>query len=224
MRARHRHALAAILVAFALALPIGASAGLSAAPRTAAPAPALAQASEPQPTGVEPLPDITEHAAEAEEATWASTIARIFNFSVLVGVLVYFLRAPIRQYLSGRHGTIRQDLTDARATREAAEVRLAAVRARVAELPGELAALEMRGREELARERERMKAASAAEREKLLERTRREIDLQFRVARRDLVEHTADLAMTIARRRIADGMTPDDHERLIERYQAGVRP
>ena len=68
-----------------------------------------------------------------------------------------------------------------------------------------------------------MKAATAAEREKLLDRTRREIDLQFRVARRELVEHTADLAMALARTRITETSTPDDQARLIERYAAEVR-
>ena len=42
-------------------------------------------------------------AAEAEHAESAlPTIARIFNFALLAGVLVYFLRTPITTYLSSR--------------------------------------------------------------------------------------------------------------------------
>ena len=84
--------------------------------------------------------------------------------------------------------------------------------------------MKRRGQEELAAERVRMKDATAREREKLLERTRREIDLQFRLARRELLEHTADLSMSLARQRVEQTITPDDHRRLIEQYAAEVRP
>ena len=167
--------------------------------------------------------EATGHESAEHDAGWMPTIAKVVNFAALVGILGYFLRAPLSQYLVDRHSSIRKDLSDAQAVRASAESQLAGVHARLAELPAELQALEARGREELAHERERMKAATAAEREKLLERTRREIDLQFRVARRELVEHTADLAMSLAKTRITETITPDDQTRLIERYAAEVR-
>lgn len=163
------------------------------------------------------------HEEAGHDAGWMPTIAKVVNFAALVAILGYFLRTPLSEYLVGRHAAIRRDLSDAQAVRASAEAQLAGVRARLSELPAELQALEARGREELAHERERMKAATAAEREKLLDRTRREIDLQFRVARRELVEHTADLAMALARTRITETITPDDQARLIERYAAEVR-
>ncbi|MEO8481748.1 MAG: hypothetical protein ABI634_06020 [Acidobacteriota bacterium] len=164
----------------------------------------------------------TAHEPAEHEAGWTPTIAKVVNFVALVGLLGYFLRTPLSQYLVGRHTTIRKDLADAEAVRVAAEAQLAHVRVRLAELPAELRALDERGREELAHERERMKAATAAEREKLLDRTRREIDLQFRIARRELVEHTADLAISLARTRLTQAITPDDQARLIDRYVAEV--
>jgi F0F1-type ATP synthase membrane subunit b/b' len=77
--------------------------------------------------------------------------------------------------------------------------------------------------DELAHERTRLQATTAAERVKLLDRTRRDIDLRFRVARRELVEHTADLAIRIARSRIEREITADDHARLVDRYAQEVR-
>lgn len=167
--------------------------------------------------------EAAEHESGEHDAGWMPTIAKVVNFAALAGILGYFLRTPLSQYLVDRHAAIRRDLSEAQAVRASAESQLAGVRARLAELPAELQALEARGREELAHERERMKAATAAEREKLLDRTRRDIDLQFRVARRELVEHTADLAMSLARTRIAQTMTPDDQARLIDRYATEVR-
>ena len=100
---------------------------------------------------------------------------------------------------------------------------LDAVRAKTAALPAELEALSTRGRDELARERDRLTTTTAREREKLVENTRREIDRHARIARRDLVEHAADLALTRARAKIAAEITPDDHARLVDRYTAEVR-
>ena len=216
---RHRLILAALLVAVAA---IVASPARTLAMQEPAPA---AQAEHP-PAGAANAGKDEHAAAEAEgeghDEGWMPTIAKIVNFVALVGILGYFLRTPLSQYLVDRHASIRKDLADAQTVRATAETQLAGVRARLAELPAELLALEERGRNELAHERERMKAATAAEREKLLERTRREIDLHFRVARRDLLEHTADLAMALAKARITQAMTPDDQMRLIERYATEV--
>jgi F-type H+-transporting ATPase subunit b len=151
------------------------------------------------------------------------TIAKLFNFALLVGILVYFLKDPIVRYLADRTATVRRDLVAAQTLRERAQAQLDAVQTKIAALPAELEALATRGRDELARERDRLAAMTAREREKLLENTRREIELLARVARRDLVEHAADLAMTLAQARIAHEMTPDDQARLVDRYTAEVR-
>lgn len=170
------------------------------------------------------LPADLAAAAEEGGSAWLPTIAKIVNFGILVGVLVYFLRAPIASYLKSRGETIRKDLVDASSLRAAADRQLGDVRTRLAALPAELQELTRRGQQELADERVRMKDATARAREQLLERTRREIDLRFRMARRELVEHTADLSVKLARQRIEQTMTPDDQSRLIDRYAAEVRP
>jgi F-type H+-transporting ATPase subunit b len=172
-------------------------------------------------------PELVQAAADAAEEghdSWMPTIAKIVNFAALAGILVYFLRSPIAGYLRTRGETIRKDLVEAASLRSSAEQQLTGMRTKLAQLPAELDELKRRGQEELAAERVRMKDATAREREKLLQRTRRDIDLQFRLARRALLEHTAELAMSLARERVERNITSDDHRRLIERYAAEVRP
>ena len=74
------------------------------------------------------------HTAEGEheEGIWP-TIARLFNFALLVGVLAYFLRSPIAGYLESRSRQIRSDLVEASRLRTAAESQLAE---RLKDLPG----------------------------------------------------------------------------------------
>jgi F-type H+-transporting ATPase subunit b len=153
-----------------------------------------------------------------------SLVARFVNFGLLVGILVYFLRKPVAGYLQGRSDTIRKDLVDAAAMRASAEAQLASVQSKLAALPAEIESLKRRGQEELAAERVRMKDATARARDQLVERTRREIAFELRQAKRQLVRHGADLAVTLARRRIESTITPEDHARLVERYLDEVRP
>ena len=112
-------------------------------------------------------PDVVLAASDAEEghSSWMPTIAKMFNFAVLAGILVYFLRAPIAGYLRSRSETIRKGLVEAASLRSSAEAQLTTVRTQLAKLPAELEALKRRGQEELAAEGVRMKEATARERE-----------------------------------------------------------
>ena len=161
--------------------------------------------------------------AGAEDAGWVPMIAKVVNFAILIGVLVYFLRGLVSTYLRTRHASIRKDLTDAASLRASADGQLTEVRARLAGMPAELEALRRIGQEELAGERVRMKDATEHERQRLLERTSRDIDLQFRQARRRLLEHVAEVSMARTRARIEREITPEDQRRLIDRYTTAVR-
>ncbi len=155
---------------------------------------------------------------ESEGGGWLPVIAKAFNFAVLAGVLVYFLRSPLAAYVDGRITKVREDLVTAAHTRETASRQLADIDAKLQALPGEIEQLKSRGAEDLAAERARIEAAAEAERQRLLEHTRREIDMRVQVARRELVEHAADLAVQVATTRIQQTITPEDQARLVDRY------
>jgi F-type H+-transporting ATPase subunit b len=165
----------------------------------------------------------TEQAEQEHEDGWQPVIAKTVNFAILAGVLVYFLKTPLTQYLSSRIVKVRQDLVAAAETRETATRQLSDIQARLAALPGELEALKKRGSEEIAAERVRIQQAAEAERQRLLEHTRREIDMRLRVARRELVEHAATLAVAVASERIKTWITADDQARLVERYTSQLK-
>jgi len=156
--------------------------------------------------------------AATAEGGVMETVAKLFNFAVLAGILVYYLRRPIANYLVDRSQQIRHALVEASATRERASADLDSIQSRLSALPAELEALKVRGAEEVQAEQVRIRALAATERERVLAETRREIDQQYRVARRALVQETADQAATIARARIERDMTPADQARLIDRY------
>jgi F-type H+-transporting ATPase subunit b len=185
-------------------------------------APARVAASTPQEHAAAQAEAQHDAGAEAEhhEAGWLPLIAKTFNFACLVAILVYFLRQPLATYLASRIARVREDLVTAAATREAATKQLAEIEARLKALPTELAALKRQGEEEIVAERARIEQAAEAEQKRLLEQTRREIDMRLRVARRELVEFTATRAVSIAAERISRSITPADQARLVDRFNA----
>jgi F-type H+-transporting ATPase subunit b len=152
------------------------------------------------------------------DAVWA-----VANFAILVGILYYFGRKPVGEYLAGRQSQIRKDLVDAAALKATATADLEEIERRMQALPGELESLRRRGQEEIVAEERRIAAAADAERARLLEQARREIDLQVRLARRELVEHAAELSVKLATERIERDITPADQDRLVDTYLRQVK-
>jgi F-type H+-transporting ATPase subunit b len=145
-------------------------------------------------------------------------VARLVNFAILAGTLVYLLRSPISKYLADRGAAIRSDLVDAAEMKQTASAQIDEIDRKMKALPSELDALRAQGAQEIGAEEERIRAAAAAERERLPEQARREIDLQVKVAERELVAHAADLAVGVATERIRQTITDEDQKRLIDRY------
>ena len=188
--------------------------------------PVLAQGAQPAAADGHAAP-AGQHAAPAGEHEAGNPIvgmiAKLFNFAILAGTLVYFLRSPIATYLRDRGTQIRGDLVKAADMRTSATAQLAAIDTKMAALPAELDTLRKAGAEELAAEESRMRLAAESERARLLDQARREIDAQLKVAQRELLAHTADLAVAIASKRVKATITAADQARLVDRYLGQLR-
>ncbi len=180
-----------------------------------------AQAAAHQPADQHPAD--AEHADEAHATTIWQQIGPYVNFVILIGLLYYLFRAPVADYLQGRSTGIRKDLVDAAELRATATGQLAEIDRKLKALPGEIETLRQRGAEEIAAEEVRIANQAASERERLLEQTRREIDVQLRIAKRDLVQHAANLSVQLATDRIKEQITPADQDRLVDRYLQQLR-
>jgi len=192
-------------------------------------APAFAQEHAPAAQAQEAHADGQEHAAEGEhhdESIGGMILAMgwpVANFIIFVGVLYYYLNQPLKDYLAGRSATIRKDLVEAAELRSTATAQLATIEQKLQALPGELATLRTRGAEDIKAEEQRIAAAAVADRERLLEQTRREIDLQVRLAKKEILEHAADLSVQLATEKIQKEVTPEDQSRLVDRYLDQVK-
>jgi F-type H+-transporting ATPase subunit b len=162
---------------------------------------------------------LEEHAAAAAHGSpWLDMVARLINFAILAGTLVYFLRSPLAKYLVDRGVQIRSDLKKATDMRVSAAAQMAAIERRMTALPAEIESLRKAGADDVAAEEARIRSIAEAERARLVEQARREIDAQLRLAERALVARTADLAVEIAATRVKATITADDQARLVDQY------
>jgi F-type H+-transporting ATPase subunit b len=176
------------------------------------------------PAHVEPDRAATEQEHETEEhGLFSGLLWPTVNFVILFGGLWWFLREPFGVYLRDRHASIRKELVEAANVKAAAAAQLAEIDRKLQALPGEIEALRTRGAEEIAAEEQRIATQAATDRDRLLEQTRREIEVQVRLAKRELVEHAANLAVQMASDRLQEQITPQDQERLVDRYLDQVK-
>ena len=203
--------VAAVFVLGAGAVPVRAQAEHAAQPAAASEHQAAAGAAHGEGEG---------GAGHGEPLT--STIARLFNFALLAGSLVYLLKSPLAAYLASRAAEVRARLVKAAEMRAAAAAETADVDRKLQTLPAELDRLRASGAEEVAAEEARVRQSADAERARLLEVTRRDIGMHVRLAERDLMRQAATLAVAVATDRVKASITDADQLRLVDRYLAQV--
>jgi len=163
-----------------------------------------------------------EGEAAHAESPWA-LIARLFNFALLAGALVYLLRSPLMTFLAERGVQVRNELTKAAALRKEAGGQLAQVDAKMKALPNEIEALKRRGAEDIGAEGERMRGQIEAERRRMLDHAKRDIENELHLAERELKKRAGELAVDVATERVKRTITDRDQARLVDRYVEQVR-
>jgi len=161
-------------------------------------------------------------AAEHHEEPLCKSGARLFNFAILAGTLIYFLRAPMKALFDGRIAAVRADLVKAADMRKVAGEQLEAVETRMRALPGELATLREKAARDIVAERARIQDAAEHERQRLVAQARSQAAQRVRGAERDLMAGAADHVIRAATARIRATITATDQARLVERYLAQV--
>lgn len=162
----------------------------------------------------------SEAAAEHAHAgpDWAYFAYHALGLSVLIGVLVYFTREPLKKFLTERSEGIRRQIENAEAALEAARAEAAELRTRLDRIADEHAEL-VRAAAELA-DTERVLALERARRsaERIREESRRAADQEIVRAKRELQEEAAELATSLAAEILRQGVTPDDDRRILGEF------
>ena len=148
-----------------------------------------------------------------EGAYW---VAVLINFGIVVGLIAWASKKTLPPWFRSRNGSIQKALEEARKTSEDANRRLADIESRLGHLDDEINQMRAISEKEAAAEEERIKAAAAEDAKRIIESAEQEIAAAAKAARRELTEHAADLAVSLAAKQIRVD-TPTD-EALVRRF------
>jgi len=149
-------------------------------------------------------------------------IWRCINFAVLVGLLVYFVRKPIRNALHNRRAEIEKTLADAAAARDAAEARAKEYQEKLAKAAAEIESIYAAIRREGELERDKILASAREMAAKIeLEADAKAASAVAR-ARLELRAEAARLAVQLAEELLAKNVTAADQKRLVDEYMQKV--
>jgi F-type H+-transporting ATPase subunit b len=159
----------------------------------------------------------------AEEYTFmADWLPRLVNFAIIVGLLVYFLRKPVRNMFKNRTAEIAKAMEESREARERALAALAEMERKAREMDAETRAMiadaQVRG--------EKDKQALIEEGRKIVRDIQEQVkigaDIEVQKAKADLAIEATRLAVDLAEGKIKDTITKQDHERIVKDYIASV--
>jgi F-type H+-transporting ATPase subunit b len=143
---------------------------------------------------------------------------QFLNFAILVGVLVFFGRKPLRQALQARHEQLKADLAAAAEARTAAAARLDKQNARLASLEQEIADIRAGIKEEAEAEKARMIAAAEDRARRIQEETAFVLDQQVKEAQAQLKREVAEMAVRIGEEIVKRSLTGADQQRMLDSF------
>ncbi len=126
-----------------------------------------------------------------------------FNFAILAGGILFFLRKYLPAMMRARRETIQKQLVEARAATEQANQRLAAVEQRFARLDEEIAAIRTQAEQDSVAEEARIKSLIEKERQRIVQSAEQEIRAAAAAARRELKRFAGELAVDRAAQMIS---------------------
>jgi F-type H+-transporting ATPase subunit b len=132
----------------------------------------------------------------------ASFLCFLFNFGVIVGILIWATRKHLPRAFRARTAAIQKAMQEAQKASEEARRRLAEVESRLMRLDGEIGMMRNAAEKEAAAEESRIRAAAEEDARKMLESAQQEIAATAKAARRGLTAYAAELAVGLAQKQI----------------------
>lgn len=141
-----------------------------------------------------------------------------FNVALLLGVLVFFLRRPVRDTLKERALGIRREITDSARSRDEAQKRYQELEARLTALASELEAMRAEARREAEAEEAKLIERAHSEAERIHEAAQRNIRDELTRARNDLRREAVELAVQLAESTLREQVAQEDQIRLAREF------
>jgi len=164
------------------------------------------------------LPEIAFAAEEGNKwGIWLG-IGKFANLILVVAVLVWVARKPLANFFSSRTQEIHEQLAEAQRARKEAETKLAEMESRMSRLDDEIREIKIAAEKEAQEEYRRLLTAAEQDAEKIIERSKQEIEGITRAAQQELKLHVAELSVKLAEEKIRGEITEVDRQRIFSRF------
>jgi len=142
----------------------------------------------------------------------------IFDFVVLVVLLVWFVRRPLRQFLAQRRATIEREIDEARRLQAEARATLEEYERRLANLAVEVEAIKARAHEDGEALKARLVADGEALAAKLIEDAEARVRTETHLLRERLEAELVAAAVDRAEAVVRQGLTADRQRQFVQSY------
>lgn len=159
---------------------------------------------------------------EVELESGFTLVMRLVNFILLAGLLYYFLRKPVRNFLNQRQQGVKEALEEAQRAKAEAEARFKEMEKKLAQAHKEMEELKRMLLEQGRLEKERILANAQKEAEKIRKQAQLTAEQELKKAQSMLRKEAVELAARIAEALLKERIDPKDHERLIRQYVESV--
>jgi F-type H+-transporting ATPase subunit b len=147
---------------------------------------------------------------------------QLFNFGVLLFILIKFGGGAINKALRGRHDKMKADLEEAQRLRAEAEARLKEQDARLSNLQKDLADLRQSMKDSANAEKKRLIEISEARALRIAEETSFLLDQQVKQAELSFKAEVANAAARIAEEIVRRSVNTSDQQRLVSTFVSEV--
>ena len=149
-------------------------------------------------------------------------IWRCFNFAVTVGILVYFVRKPIKNALSGRREGIATSLEEAAKAQSDAEAKFIEYDEKLNKAESEIEVIVTELKREGELERDRIIAQAKESAEKIRTEAEKTAGFEVAKAKAELQAEATRLAVELAEELLKKNFSAKDESRLLDEYMKKV--
>ena len=143
---------------------------------------------------------------------------RVINFITLVGLLVYFLKKPVKEFFQKRSDTLKSAVDEARKMHQVALTQSRDMEARIQNLEKENQDMLRTFREEAASERSQILKNARSYTERLKEDVKKIAESEVKKAKVELREVAIDLSKEAAQKILKQELKGEDEVRLTRSY------
>ncbi len=168
------------------------------------------------------VPVAASAAGGGEEGGAGKFWFELANLVLLIGVITFFARKPVGQYLADRRTQIAGDLESAEQELAAAEASLGEWSRRETGVDDEMTEIQRAARDAAKREASSMREDAEATAGRIQASAGEAVDSELRRARNDLRRETADRAIERAEELLREQLSDADQDRLVEEFVARI--